>query len=233
MAVVDEGRARFAARRLWSTLQEKNSETSARQLSLAELIPVPVERIARSLLGFELEEPEEINSERLGYETAGFMDRTSSRIVVAQKYPYPWRRFTIAHEIAHVVLHPEISYHRDRPLSGGEQANNSRPPEEQEADKFASELLMPSEVLAGYFTAAFGGPIDGRVLTPALTSWLLSASKQAVSEAHFFKNLRCRSLLVATISPFRPGRYFEPLAKRFLVSPTAMAIQLEDVGLVS
>jgi Zn-dependent peptidase ImmA (M78 family) len=48
------------------------------------------------------------------------------------------RRFTIAHEIGHFVLHPE----RCRPERGGG-VNEAGRREEREADTFAAELLMP------------------------------------------------------------------------------------------
>jgi len=48
------------------------------------------------------------------------------------------RRFTIAHEIGHFVLHPE----RCRPERGGA-VNEAGRMQEREADAFAAELLMP------------------------------------------------------------------------------------------
>jgi hypothetical protein len=177
-----------------------------------------------------LEEPEEIIGSRPGFETAGEMDRANKRIVVAQKYPYEWRRFTIAHEIAHWVLHPDVTYHRDRPLDGGEQANAARAPEEQEADKFASELLMPSEILMGRFGIILGKPIDGEDPTLELASRLVG--NRTIDPVKFASYRRYRSLVVAQTPLFRNGRCFPALAKQFVVSPTAMAIQLEDLHLV-
>ena len=48
------------------------------------------------------------------------------------------RRFTIAHEIGHFVLHPQLA----RPERGGQVTEAGRV-EEREADAFAAELLMP------------------------------------------------------------------------------------------
>src|SRR5678815_5491706 len=126
------------------------------------LIPIRTDIIVRALLGITLDEPEEIPSDKKGMEIAGYMDRATGRIVVAQKYRPEWRRFTMAHEIGHWIIHPGISYHRDRPLTGGERANMSRPAEEQEADIFASELVVPRKPLVSYFERAFGPVIDGR-----------------------------------------------------------------------
>ena len=52
------------------------------------------------------------------------------------------RRFTIAHEIGHFVLHPE----RCRPERGGA-VNEAGRREEREADAFAAELLMPERLV--------------------------------------------------------------------------------------
>ncbi len=52
------------------------------------------------------------------------------------------RRFTIAHEIGHFVLHPE----RCRPERGGA-VNEAERMEEREADAFAAELLMPEHLV--------------------------------------------------------------------------------------
>ncbi len=52
------------------------------------------------------------------------------------------RRFTIAHEIGHFVLHPE----RCRPERGGG-VNEAGRMEEREADTFAAELLMPEHLV--------------------------------------------------------------------------------------
>lgn len=52
------------------------------------------------------------------------------------------RRFTIAHEIGHFVLHPQ----RERPERGGAATQGMRR-EEREADLFAAELLMPDHLV--------------------------------------------------------------------------------------
>ena len=232
MTVAQEEKARHEAREILRSLWTRRSEFWSISPSLAELVPIPVEIIARKLLGLSLDEPEEIDSLRPGFQTAGLMDRKARRIVAAQKYRHEWRRFTIAHEIAHWILHPDMIYHRDRPLTGAEQSNDSRPLAEQEADKFASELLMPTKVLMLHFKEMFGEPIDGRVPTSELASWLSTGSKQVVSVADLSKGVRYRSMVVAGKSLFKLGSYFPPLAQSFCVSITAMAIQLEDLKLV-
>jgi hypothetical protein len=53
------------------------------------------------------------------------------------------RRFTIAHEIGHFILHP----HRLAPQRGGDPGNTAWQQQEREADQFAAELLMPEDLV--------------------------------------------------------------------------------------
>src|SRR6266849_3673955 len=128
-----------------------------------DLLPIPVENVACVLLRLSLSEPEEIPSERPGFQVAGLLNRTERRIVLAQKPPLEWRRFTLAHEIGHYILHPQLVLHRDRSLNGGERSNGAtRPAIEQEADLFAARLLMPQRLLVEAFRGRFGPLLDVR-----------------------------------------------------------------------
>lgn len=67
----------------------------------------------------------------------------SNKVIVVNKYDYPLRRrFTIAHELAHYFLQKcesvKLYAHRD-------EGNSS--PEETDANYFASNLLMPEEMV--------------------------------------------------------------------------------------
>jgi Zn-dependent peptidase ImmA (M78 family) len=149
--------------------------------------------------------------------------------VVAQKYKPEYRRFTMAHEIGHWVLHPAGLHHRDRPLSGGERANRTRPVQEQEADLFAAELTMPRKPLTDYFRQAFG-----EVVGPTASADLISLmSCGRVNEIDFRQDPRRRAMVVAEATMTGRSGVFGALAKRFGVSGIAMAIQLEDLGLVA
>jgi Zn-dependent peptidase ImmA (M78 family) len=53
------------------------------------------------------------------------------------------RRFTIAHEIGHYILHPSEILHYDRPEAIHFRAKNVSSLQEVEANYFAAELLMP------------------------------------------------------------------------------------------
>ncbi|HEX5526351.1 MAG TPA: ImmA/IrrE family metallo-endopeptidase [Solirubrobacterales bacterium] len=125
--------------------------------------PVPVERLAGSLLGLFIDEADDIrilpgaptDQGRL----SGMLDAEEMVIWIdrgeARRSPGR-RRFTIAHEIAHLLLHVpvlhEVFYDRptdireiDEDRSGSAAAD--LPQREREANVFARELLMPEPLV--------------------------------------------------------------------------------------
>jgi Zn-dependent peptidase ImmA (M78 family) len=104
----------------------------------------------------------EIVYEGLGADVSGMLVREQDRVVIGVNLSHPdtRRRFTIAHEIGHLVLH------RGRPLLVDPVRINLRDSrsslatdlEEIEANSFAAELLMPkSLVLRNFRELADGG----------------------------------------------------------------------------
>jgi Zn-dependent peptidase ImmA (M78 family) len=100
--------------------------------------PVPVEEIARNS-GID------VRYEAAEDELSGALIRKHEEIVIGvNSAHHPNRqRFTIAHEIAHFILHKGIRLHVDEDfrinLRDGQKNR-----EEMEANVFAAELLMPS-----------------------------------------------------------------------------------------
>jgi hypothetical protein len=230
-------RIRSQAKDLLTEVWHRRDELWAEPpLAPEDLFPLDLERVIQGVLGLTLEEPEEISSAPGSASTgdvAGLIDRSARRIVVAQKYQVDWRRFTQAHEVGHFLLHNAIVYHRERILSGGELANRTmRSPVEQEADLFAAELLMPSKILVEIVNQRFGGPIGVSQLTDE-AAHLLSAGCEIESSPSDFMNggRRFVAMALSRLSTFGQ-QHFVPLVRRFGVSPTAMAIQLEDLRLV-
>jgi Zn-dependent peptidase ImmA (M78 family) len=71
-------------------------------------------------------------------------------IGVNSQHPLVRQRFTIAHEIAHLVLHKDEVLHVDhRYLIGlrSDVSSEATDPSEVEANQFAAELLMPKELI--------------------------------------------------------------------------------------
>jgi len=132
--------------------------------------PVPVGRIARSLLGLFVDDADDIRAlpgaptdqGRLSgmldsEEMVVWIDRDETRRSPGR------RRFTIAHEIGHLLLHvpasPEVFYDRPADIREIEEEPPGELPElrrrEREANVFARELLMP-EPLVGEQAHATG-----------------------------------------------------------------------------
>lgn len=111
---------------------------------------------------------------------------TGKLIVINANDSAQRRRFTIAHELAHYMLHrngDELYAHRD--------ANNPANREEYEANEFASNILMPRELV-----------------------------KQAIDEAGVLWNDAPDSMKITHI------------ANRFVVSTSAAAVRLSQLGYV-
>lgn len=128
------GPARRQARRLISRLQinENSCDSPA----------VDLERVAKELniVIIPYSFPEEISGV--------FFKKDGKQVLgVNQDEHENRRRFTIAHEIGHYLLHPASLLHYDRPEVVHFRSKNVLGPEEREANFFAAELLMPEELL--------------------------------------------------------------------------------------
>lgn len=115
-------------------------------------LPVDVERLAECL-GIMLES-RELEDEFSGF----FINRKSnSVIVINRRHSKVRQRFTIAHEIGHYALHRNRSKAKKTVFidslyfrSNDSSAYKADPVEEQEANIFAAELLMPRELIHKY-----------------------------------------------------------------------------------
>jgi hypothetical protein len=106
---------------------------------------VPIERIARKyavVIETEIEDGVSGMLVPLDKPNAG----RSWAIVVNKNHPKTRRRFTIAHELGHIVLHEFRAPHADRSYKlrfrDGRSSDGSIS-EEIEANQFAAEVLMP------------------------------------------------------------------------------------------
>lgn len=103
-------------------------------------IPIPVEEVAEDLLGLRVEV-------RAGLRVSGMLIPAEWRVLVSAAEPPERRRFTVAHEIGHWVVHcrpatacPPILC---RPGRGAVDGVSPADPREREANVFAADLLMP------------------------------------------------------------------------------------------
>lgn len=156
---------------------------------------------------------------------AGIVDQDNRVVRVAVGLEELERRFTTAHELGHVVLHPDMTgLHRDRAVSGPSHRKDWR---EREADAFASCFIMPAKLVLRRFRDLFGMSVF-RLNEDTVFGLQLGTIDQAQRR---MRKQRDVALAVATASSFM-GVSFEPLSRFFRVSPTTMAIRLEEVGIV-
>lgn len=145
------------------TLPRQSVEVRASKLRASlgiHEIPVPVEKIAKSLGA-------RVRFSPFDDELSGFVFiKNGVPIIGVNSLHHPNRqRFTIAHEIAHLQLHPQYitrKVHVDKKFSepvlkrdASSATGNERL--EVEANQFAAALLMPSDILNGLLEDS---PID-------------------------------------------------------------------------
>lgn len=215
-------------------------EAIARRLHLAlwdqrpPLAPVnPLELVdpamALERLGFDVSFDDaslgqvEVDGEILG--VAGVLDRDNSLVRVSPRFSAVWQRFTVAHELGHVLLHAGSGLHRDRPLGGS--ASRSAAPDEVEADRFAAAFLMPAKQVRAEFKRRFH--TDDFVLDKQARFGLGEASSDLSRRRHSTRSDLARRLARAT---HFHGAHFPSLAEHFQVSERPMAIRLEELELV-
>lgn len=108
--------------------------------------PVPVKRLVR-LVGAELA------YQPYDGDVSGMLLRRDGRTIIGinSTHARTRQRFSIAHEIGHVLLHEKESFHIDKihPLRfRDKRSSTGKDVPEIEANQFAAELLMPEEFIA-------------------------------------------------------------------------------------
>ncbi len=182
------------------------------------------------LHGYEYEEVPTLGSDWIEgeqVELAGYVDIEQKVTKISRKFPLEMRRFTAAHELAHAILHNGTTLFRDRGLDGGPVAAQ-RPQYETEADSFAALFLMPSLHVKEQFASKFGSEffVVNRDTAFGLGFQSLSAMKNLLpTRRHLSLHLAQNEIYSGT-----PTR---SLIAVFGVSAMAMAIRLEELGLIS
>lgn len=160
------------------------------------------------------------------FEVAGMVDKQNNRIQLSSNFSPEIFRFTAAHELGHAILHETSGLQRDRPLDGPTSTNKS--PIEIEANKFASYFLMPRKLVIQAFCERF---LTQQFYLDDNTAFALK-SDTLESVLSQFESLRTLTKYIAGVETYNGGRFIS-LSKRFGVSKVAMAIRLEELGLVS
>lgn len=145
-----------------------------------EEAPIPVEDFA-DLLGADIE------YEPFDGELSGMVLRRGKRAVIGinETHHIHRQRFSIAHELGHLLLHRSESFHLDdtppeqiRPRFRNERSSTGEDEDEVEANQFAAELLMPAAFLERDIKEFFGQ--DAEVATRKLAE-RYNVSEQAMA----------------------------------------------------
>jgi Zn-dependent peptidase ImmA (M78 family) len=159
-------------------------------------------------------------------EFVGELDRANRVVLLSEAFPH-LKAFTIAHEIGHHQLHQGPLNYRDLP--GYVLGPQPQRPQEEDANLFATTLLMPAESVREAYFSSFAARLSLRALTDDHVYRLrlghgLRPTRQDI-EAMSVRDL---ARLAASASFFD----CEPLHRAFGVSKEAMAIRLEQLDLV-
>lgn len=104
--------------------------------------PVDVERILR---GLQVElKLAPIGFDGMAEQSITPMGERVAQITIKDSAPLNRRRFTIAHELGHIMLHQQAKF-RDNFRAGGSDYA------EVQASRFAAELLMPAWMIRAYY----------------------------------------------------------------------------------
>lgn len=184
--------------------------------------------IAAQVLGVQFEYFDQLGRFG-GFEIAGALDRHRRVISISRRFPPAVIRFTSAHEVGHWCLHPnDIVVHRDRPIGGLSTALDCRSPKEQEADYFAACFLMPEKLVRNAFEQAF-------LVRSGFTFDEASAFELCPDDPELVLRPRFESLdreITLASARFYRGRALKPFTELFGVSPTTMAIRLNELNLL-
>jgi Zn-dependent peptidase ImmA (M78 family) len=210
---------RRKAEELIDDIRRGKEDSENRVLSDFEMPPIDPVAIATQS-GIRLTEIEKFSGTRV----IGALNRDRKELEFAVGNISPERRrYTIAHELGHFCLHSEMIHYRE------DLDDRSARPQEEEADAFAADLLMPAKSVLAVFERYFGAPIDRRTLNEDMAYMLTGGKFRPSDVARMSRHDFARLIATATSSA---GRQFERLAKVFVVSVDAMAYRLEELDLV-
>lgn len=159
-------------------------------------------------------------------EVAGLIDQKNKLVVVSKKYSKEVQRFTASHELGHALMHSQPIMHRDIPADCS-QHRKTRNITEIQADKFATNFLMPKKLVIMEFEQIF--KTNFLQLDDDTAFKFRGRSVEGMKKE--FKNLHEFSRMVVSTELFDNGEHTS-LSNLFNVSIEAMAIRLEELNLL-
>lgn len=163
-----------------TTIRLTKSANAAKNLledcGLDNLIDFDLELFANGLGITLIERPLENCDGRIIFGKTKTLVELNSEIEFEEK-----KRFTLAHEIGHFILHKNIELHNDNEGTTSwfnkKESQAKEGKQESEANEFASELLMPA--------ALFSDKIKGKVFSPDLLRSLSQYFKTSITSVIF------------------------------------------------
>lgn len=181
-------------------------------------------KVAFHLLGYQFLELDTMGEIEPGIDVAGIIDQDSKQVSISRRFTPIIRNFTAAHELGHALLHRQSGLHRDKPIDS--EGGGPRDIIERQADFFAGCFLMPKKLLEERFRQRFADVLSAR---ENLAFLLNRNDDPKVDKLLSTKRGLARAL--ASLSSIN-GHAVMSLAEQFKVSVEAMAIRLEQLGLV-
>lgn len=216
-----ENRARFLQMQLWNDKWKEDPSTTD---PLSVLEP----GVALRRFGYTIQTVDSLRWDFLQGNTvrvAGLLDRSQKLVRVSREFSEAELRYTAGHELGHVVLnHAGDVIHRDRPM---EPTTWNKKPQECEADYFSACFWMPAKHLKRCFERMFF--TKQFVLTEETAFALCTTSLDAVVSR--YRTARDVAFALARTQSYA-GQPIKSLVEMFNVTPTAMAIRLEELELV-
>jgi Zn-dependent peptidase ImmA (M78 family) len=212
------------------------AESQDRSVTDFDLLPVDLSAIA-TLRGVKVDDevcdtPSSSNAALSESGAIGSLDRRSLLITISGSRQHTRRRFTLAHELGHLLLHNDLRNYREVVQLENSSAHSRQPLKEQEANSFAVELMMPSSIIRRVFEDFFGNPIDGTKLDEDLAYFLSQGRKKVSAQDIVDMGPVERARRFARIASFK-SRQFKPMSDLFDVSVETMGYRLLELGLVS
>ena len=189
-------------------------------------------RYAATVLGYDFQVRGDLDAELRSVDAAaarkrgvitGLLDRDERVIAVSERYSPEEQRFTGAHELGHLVLHPDLpTMHRDR---------NDRPtrdPLERDANQFAAAYLMPAKWIRDDILDKFGEcPLR---VNDTLAWWLDREDPERFLHADRKRDVDL-ALAVASCTSLGNG-HFCSMHNEYGVTAQAMAWRLIDLEVI-
>lgn len=185
--------------------------------------------VFKKVLGYHFDNLHELDLVEKAGETseiAGIIDQKNRLVQISSHLRNEVQNFTAAHELGHAIFHDHPIMHRDIPMDGSS-SNRSSNKEELQADKFATYFLMPKKQVRELFEQRF---LTKKFFIDQNTTFNLTKNNITKLRKEC-KNLRGLSRKLASAESFG-NEFFISIAETFNVSVEAMAIRLEEIGLL-